>query len=322
MTQVSFIVPAYNAESTIRKTLDSIAHQKPGVPCEVLIVDDGSNDSTLQIARDWCTEVQSHQSITHTEIIQAVHEGEAAAMNRGMQNAQGELVAWVESDVILAPEWLHFVMDALQEPEIAGAGGWLFPAPSDGWIASFFGYEISRKIGSNVGEVRHITSANSLYRRSVFDQIGPCRVDLGLSSFDSDVNHRIRHAGYRLAFAPAALAWHHYKSTLWQCLKRAWWYGYGRPYVDSQVLYPFDRITGITVLSMIPFVLSLTGLLVGVPGSLGLFTAIILLHLLYALLVFAPFNRFSYVVGFPVFLVRNLIFLAGYGFGVIRRYWP
>ena len=311
---VSFIVPAWQAETTLAETLDSLAAQETSTPFEIIVVDDGSSDATRDQAEQW----RDAHTLPVT-IISISHQGEAAAMNAGIQIARGERIAWVESDVRLDPRWLAILLEELNEEGVVGAGGWLLPAPEDGGLAQIFGCEIACKIYYQASNPIHLTSANVLYAKQVFDELGPCRTDLGVSSFDSEFNQRIVSRGYRLRCNLEAKAWHQFKPSLLDCLKRAWWYGAKRPEARRQVLYPFDRVTALSVLGAGLLFLALACVGSFPKTACALAVASLLSQVVYAGVIYWTISHPSLLAAPPIFGLRNVVFLAGYAWGWIKR---
>ena len=85
---VSVIIPAFNAEAHLGKCLSSIASQACDCRIEMIVIDDGSTDDTARIAR----------SFPDVTLIQQQNQGPAAARNRGLEAATGELIAFLDSD--------------------------------------------------------------------------------------------------------------------------------------------------------------------------------------------------------------------------------
>ncbi|MBN2325641.1 MAG: glycosyltransferase [Candidatus Omnitrophica bacterium] len=316
---ISFIVPVYNSQDAVTETLQSIAGLASDRPMEIWIVDDGSTDDSVRVIEEWRKNFHSPDDRIRTFLLQIDHGGEAAAMNAGLQKASGAVIAWVESDVKLDPQWLNELLRELEGDNVAGAGGLLLPADDDGSVAKMFGYEIAHKIRSNRGDARHITSANALYRKEVFDRLGLCRVELGESSFDSEFNQRIRSAGLRLRCNPNAIAWHHFKTRLGECLKRTWWYGFRRPFVQSQVLYPFDRILALLVLSTGLLFPALVLLPFHPTPAAGLISIVLIVQIGYSIYLYSKFRDPALLGSFPVFLMRNAMFLIAYVCGWIFK---
>ena len=96
MPRVSVVIPAYNAERYLRETLDSVLAQTYR-DLEVLVVDDGSTDTTRDVVRSYGEPVRC---------IEQENAGPSPARNRGIREARGDLVAFVDSDDLWLPEKL------------------------------------------------------------------------------------------------------------------------------------------------------------------------------------------------------------------------
>ena len=94
---ISFIIPAYNAEKTIKRAVDSILNQKEktNIKFEIIIVDDGSKDKIKDVIyTNYSIEIQTKEvKYIHTE-----NGGVSHARNIGVNNALGEYVIFVDSD--------------------------------------------------------------------------------------------------------------------------------------------------------------------------------------------------------------------------------
>ena len=86
---ISFIIPAYNAEKTIEKCIDSILHIQ-NYEIEVIIINDGSTDDTL----NKCLKIDDERVLVITQ----KNKGVSAARNRGILEARGDYVVFVDSD--------------------------------------------------------------------------------------------------------------------------------------------------------------------------------------------------------------------------------
>ncbi|MBW4497060.1 MAG: glycosyltransferase family 2 protein [Oscillatoria princeps RMCB-10] len=105
---VSVIVPVYNGERYLSAALESIFAQDYH-PFEVIVVDDGSVDSTAAIAK----------SFKSVQYIYQTNQGIANAMNRGIDAAGGELIAFLDQDDLWTPNKLRLQVDYLvNHPEI------------------------------------------------------------------------------------------------------------------------------------------------------------------------------------------------------------
>lgn len=109
---ISVVVPAYNAERWISGTLESVLEQTDQ-PDEVVVVDDGSNDSTAEIVRRFGTRVR---------LVQQPNGGAPAAYNRGFAEARGDYVAMCPADDLWRPHkvaWQRAALTAHPEIDVA-----------------------------------------------------------------------------------------------------------------------------------------------------------------------------------------------------------
>ncbi len=116
MPVISVVIPAFNAERTIGETLASVLNQT-FTDFEVIVIDDGSQDSTLAIV----------QSITdsHLQVFSYPNAGVAASRNRGIFQAVGDFVAFLDADDLWTADKLSDQLQALQtHPEATIAYSW------------------------------------------------------------------------------------------------------------------------------------------------------------------------------------------------------
>lgn len=99
----SFIVPMYNCQEFIEKTVESMAHQKTNQTYEIVLIDDGSTDSTLLI----CDKLKDKYDNIH--IVKQDNSGAGPARNNGIINARGKYVIFVDSDDSVSNELISGV---------------------------------------------------------------------------------------------------------------------------------------------------------------------------------------------------------------------
>lgn len=95
---LSVVIPAYNEEGAVRATIEDVraAMEPLAIPYEIIVVDDGSQDRTLEIARETGVVVDSNQ----------VNTGYGASLKRGIRRAQHEYVAIIDADGTYPPRYL------------------------------------------------------------------------------------------------------------------------------------------------------------------------------------------------------------------------
>ncbi len=109
MYSLSVIVPIYNAEKYLSKTLDSLTAQTVADSMQLILVDDGSSDSSAAI----CDEFASIHP--DTVVIHRKNAGVSAARNAGLKEATGEYVGFVDADDTLAPDYYEKLLTAAKE---------------------------------------------------------------------------------------------------------------------------------------------------------------------------------------------------------------
>src|SRR5438094_5301911 len=103
---VSILIPAYNAEPWIADTINSALNQTwPNK--EIIIVDDGSRDQTLHVAREFASEVVS--------VVTQENQGASAARNKAFELCHGDYVQWLDADDLLSPDKVARQMAVAQE---------------------------------------------------------------------------------------------------------------------------------------------------------------------------------------------------------------
>lgn len=108
---VSVIIPIYNSETYIEETLNSICNQTLQ-NIEIIVINDGSTDQSLQIINHIANKDQRIQVYTQT------NQGVSIARNLGIQHAQGEYIYFIDSDDTLVPEALEICLQECNEQKL------------------------------------------------------------------------------------------------------------------------------------------------------------------------------------------------------------
>jgi glycosyltransferase involved in cell wall biosynthesis len=109
---LSIIIPTYNRQPILDKCLKALESQQfnsgsPIAGYEVVVVDDGSTDDTVA----W---LKSHQAeFPHVRLFQQAHQGPAAARNLGIEQAQGDTLVFIDSDLVVTEQFLQSHVNAL-----------------------------------------------------------------------------------------------------------------------------------------------------------------------------------------------------------------
>jgi glycosyltransferase involved in cell wall biosynthesis len=199
---VSILIPAYNAEPWVADTIKSALSQT-WPRKEIIVVDDGSRDETLRIARRFASKDVS--------IVTQENQGASAARNRAFELCQGDYIQWLDADDLLSPDKVAKQMAAAQEGQDArklfsSAWGYFyyrlnnatFP-PSSLWFDLSPVEWLVRKMGQNL----HMPPATWLVSRELTQAAGPWDTRLSLDD-DGEYFCRVILASDGIRFLPEA----------------------------------------------------------------------------------------------------------------------
>jgi len=212
---ISIVIPTLNASSTLGITLKSIFNNtiKPQ-DYEVLVVDGGSKDDTILIARQF-----------DVKVLSCPIKGAAAARNIGIANARGEIVYFVDADCILPPDTLQKIVFFFDKYEKAdGVGGPLLPKITDkNNIIQRLSGEIFLEImrfPETITMVKprvlrgSLLTGNCAYKRELLTKVGGFNIRFKTYGEDIELCWRLALKGYKLFFWPELIVWHIFPRTL------------------------------------------------------------------------------------------------------------
>ena len=232
---VTFYVPAYNVEVYIRETVEALVAQSYPL-AEIIIVDDGSRDGTLEIAREYPVRVASFEE----------NKGLAAARNTGFREAATPFVGSVDADVCADPDYTVHIMMEFENAsqDLAGVSGRLIEkhldTPGDRWRARHLpqGWYPRRMYfdapppegqeGPDSGLNRgfFLNGCNNVFRKDHVLEVGGYNEKYRTNSEDAMMCMALRYSGRHLAFTRSAVARHTRRDTLQSVIKTAWNYGF------------------------------------------------------------------------------------------------
>ncbi len=202
---ISVIIPAFNEAERVARTLHEIdaAMAAFGAPYEIVLVDDGSSDDTIEHAK------RAAATLEHVRLIRLdVNAGKGWALVRGAQVAHGELVMFMDADLDVHPRQLAILHDALER---GGAdvvtGSKLHPAsqvhyPLRRRVLSL-GYYVLVRLLFRL-PVRDTQTGLKLYRREVLERIVP-RLLVKRFAHDLEALVNAHRLGYRILEAPVVV---------------------------------------------------------------------------------------------------------------------
>jgi glycosyltransferase involved in cell wall biosynthesis len=192
---VTVVVPTSGRAGYLEVTLESLRAQSAAIPHELLVIDDGSSDATAEVAERFGARVVRHGE----------RRGLNAARNSGLREAAGDLIAFVDDDVLVPPGWLDaLVAGAARHPEAEAFGGPI-RARFEGRAPRGCGREdppiTTLDLGAEDREAEMVWGANFAVRRSAVDRIGEFDESFDRGHGDEeDWLLRLRSAGGRIVY--------------------------------------------------------------------------------------------------------------------------
>jgi len=185
---ISFVIPALNAGSTLDACLGAIRAAHPaGTRTEILLIDNGSIDETLSIAQRHGVTVVSAPGLTV-----------AALRNLGARLADGEILAFVDADCVIAPDWLERGIAHFGDPAVGAAGSPTHVPAHATWVANT--WALQRHRANQRRDVPWLPTENLLVRESAFREVGGFNETL-ITCEDTDLCYRLG-AHYRIVNDP------------------------------------------------------------------------------------------------------------------------
>jgi GT2 family glycosyltransferase len=260
--RVSVVVCAYNAADTLGECLASLdALTYPAY--EVVIVNDGSKDGTVQLAHEWANAPRrSSECCFRRRVIDVPNGGLSLARNIGLEHADGEIVAYTDADVRVDALWLAYLVQPFLTSAVAGSGGPNIVPADDPRVAQCVarapGGPTHVLLDDRIAE--HVPGCNMAFRRDALRAIGGFNPIYLRAGDDVDVCWRLQARGWRIGFAPAALVWHRHRASI-----RAYWrqqvgYGEGETWLALKHPHKFvggDMLWRGRIYSPLPFVRAL-----------------------------------------------------------------
>src|SRR5690349_9274321 len=169
MTDISVVICAYAAKrwDELCAAVQSAQNQSVS-PREVILVIDHNPNLFKRAHEQFSDIVLLENRETH---------GLAGARNTAIENAQGQIIAFLDDDAVAAPNWLQLLIAGYEDPQVVGVGGKLEPLWPKGrpsWFPEEFDWVVGctyRGLPDQRAPIRNLIGANMSFRREVFEQV-------------------------------------------------------------------------------------------------------------------------------------------------------
>jgi len=218
--KVSIVVPVFNKVEYTKNCLRSLYRVTPHSMFELIVVDNGSTDGTLEFLKRFFKEHRNITIISNKENL-----GFAKACNQGAKRARGRYIVFLNNDTILLGGWLEELVKVAENEANVGAVGakLLFP---DGTIQHagvavsdhplpinpfhvFYKFPSNHPDANVFRDFQAVTAACMLVPKKVFDELGGFDEGFLNGYEDVDFCFRLREAGYRVVYTPRSVLYHY-----------------------------------------------------------------------------------------------------------------
>ncbi len=221
--ELSVIVPAREGHDLLGRCLQALGEQRSmDGRFEVIVVDDGSELPLKPLAEE-----HGARCITQEPL------GPAAARNAGARAAQGEILAFTDSDCAPAADWLNHLTAPFVDRDVVGAKG-TYASEQAGWVPRFVQqeYEAKYRRMASLENIDFIDTYSAAYRRDIFLENGGFDTAFPVPSVeDQELSFRLARKGSRMVFAPQAVVVHIHDETISEYIRRKFNIGYWKAFM-------------------------------------------------------------------------------------------
>jgi glucosyl-dolichyl phosphate glucuronosyltransferase len=250
---ITVVLCTYNRCDSLAVALGSVAVSRlpHSASWEVLVVDNNSTDQTSEVIDRFASQYPGRFRYAFE-----ARPGKSHALNSAIRDTNARILAFMDDDVQVEPDWLHMLTRIFDDPEYAGAGGRILPESEftpPTWLETSARNALAPlamfDLGSVAGRLREPPfGTNMAFRREVFARYGDFRCDLGprpgseIRSEDTEFGMRLLQGSEHLWYEPAAVVHHKIaRSRVTQHYFLNWWFDKARGDIREHGIDPGTR---------------------------------------------------------------------------------
>ncbi len=203
---VTVVVPAYNEARLIGDAIETLLNLDYPT-YEVLVVDDGSTDNTLTIARRW----EGRHGRIAVRVISKSNGGKATALNTGIAHASYPFILCMDADSWIEPQTLREAMPHFRDGSVGAVAGNVKVLNRDHWLARLQaleyieGLNMPRRAQGFIGAVNIVPGPVGIFRLEALQEVGG--YDTDTFAEDADLTLELITAGWKIIYEDSAVTW-------------------------------------------------------------------------------------------------------------------
>ncbi|MEA2037004.1 MAG: glycosyltransferase [Nanoarchaeota archaeon] len=242
---LSVIIPTFNEEKNIKQCLDSVYNSTyPKEKMEVFVVDDGSTDSTVEIAN----------AFKEVKVLKQDHKGKSEALNLGTSKAKYDFILGIDADTFIEKECIKEIVKPLKNREVGATTGVSNVRNKNSIIGIFqnIEYHYNNLIRNSFSKLFNngiwFFGALACYRKSTLEEIGFFKIDT--LTEDMDTALEIKKAGYTTINVHNATGSTFVPKTIKELYhqRARWWMGVLQSLVKNRKLFSYKASPAILFL--------------------------------------------------------------------------
>jgi cellulose synthase/poly-beta-1,6-N-acetylglucosamine synthase-like glycosyltransferase len=220
---VAVLVPAYNEETVICKTVETLLAST--LEADIIVIDDGSSDRTSDVVRE------TYAGVERVKVHRKENGGKAAALNYGIAQTDAEVIVAIDGDTVLLPDAIERLVEPFEDPRVGAVAGKVVVGNRVNLMTRFQALEylmsqnLDRRAFELFNAIGVVPGAIGAWRRRALVEVGGYSHDT--LAEDADLTISIERRGWRVLGEPAAVALTEAPESLGSFLKQRfrWMFG-------------------------------------------------------------------------------------------------
>jgi len=306
----SFVIPVYNRAQEIEELLYSLTKQNTTIPFEIIIVEDGSEETAIEI-------VNSYKNSLPIQYFSTKNNGAGMARNFGMSKAKGDYYIVLDSDVLVPSNYLNVVSAALNENYTDAFGG---PDAAHPTFTSF-----QKAINFSMTSV--LTTGGIRGKKKSVGKFQPRSFNFGISKIafeqtkgfssmevgeDIDLSFRLWEQGFKTQLIESAFVYHKRRNTIDTFFGQTFRFGMARPLLSKK--YPSTA----KITYWFPSIFSVGFVLASLFFFVGRWELITFYYLYFMILFMSSLLVNKNISVAFLSIVTTLVQMFGYGLGFLK----